>query len=198
MRRNCQEGYCNEGRSLTHGGQIKPWSDQNHPISQLTIMWWSDQTIPPTSTIPHNSQIKPFHQSALYHMVVRSDHSTSQHCTTWWSDQTIPPVNTIPHGSHIRPFHRSTLYHMVVRSDHSTSQHHTTWWSDQTIPPVITVPHGGQIRPFHQSTPYHMVVRSKACRTVNEGQGLLPYIYLSAGPSINGDASSLMVLVHVY
>ena len=123
--------------------------------------------------------------------VVRSNHSTSQHHTTWWSDQTIPPVNTIPHGSHIRPFHRSTLYHMVVRSDHSTSQHHTTWWSDQTIPPVITVPHGGQIRPFHQSTPYHMVVRSKACRTVNEGQGLLPYIYLSAGPSINGDASSL-------
>ena len=140
-------------------------------------------------------------------MVVRSNQSTRDHCTTWqsdqaippvncttwWSDQTIPPMITVQHGSQIRPFHQSTLYHMVVRSNHSTSQHRTTWWSDQTIPPVNTVPHGGQIRPFHQSTPYHMVVRLEACRTVNEGQGLLPYIYIyiSAGPSINGDASSL-------
>ena len=162
MRRNCQEGYCNEGRSLTHGGQIKPWSDQNHPISQLSC----------------GGQIKPFHQSTLYHMVVRSNHSTSQltqHHTTWWSDQTVPLLSTIPHSGQIKPFHQSAPYHTVVRSDHFTSQltqHHTTWWSDQTVPLLNTIPHGSRTKPFHQSAPYHMVVRSKACWTVNEGQGL--------------------------
>ena len=71
--------------TLPHGGQIV------HSTSQHTTTWWS------VNTVPHGGQIKPFHQSAHYHMVVRSNHSTSQHTTTRRSD---------------RAFHQSTQYHI--------------------------------------------------------------------------------------
>ena len=149
--------------TLPHGGQIV------HSTSQHTTTWWS------VNTVPHGGQIKPFHQSAHYHMVVRS-------C--------IPPVSTLPHGGQIKPLHQPTHYHMVVRScippvstlphggqltqchmavrsNHSTSQRTTTWWSDQTIPPVSTLPHGGQI--VHSTSQHSttLVVRWNIC----EGRG---------------------------
>ena len=89
-----------------------------HSTSQHGTTWRSDH--------------RAFHQSARYHMVVRSS------C--------IPPVNTVRHGGQILVY--------------STSHHSTTWRSDHRafhqstqclmvvrsacIPPVNTVPHGGQ------------------------------------------------------
>ena len=101
------------------------------------------------------SDHRAVHQSAQYHMVVRSSCSPPVNTTTWGRGQIM------------HTFHQSTRCHMAISSLSIAPVNSPTWRSDHQVLHQSTVPHGGQIIKYCTGQQYHTAVRSSSTAPVN-------------------------------